>query len=492
MKPGRNDPCPCGSGKKYKQCCLAKSVVALEDPAVLLWQRIRRELEGSPARMLRFVLDAYGEEAIDEAWSEFTLGDKTYADFDPYTPQIPVFMPWMFHRWAPKARTTDVIDTALHGVSPTAAWMLHRGRKLDPLLRDYFEACLDTPFGFVEVLTCDAGSGFRVRNVFTAQVDDVFEQSASRSLSVGDLIYGQVIRVKGIAVMEGFSPIAIPPKHKVELIALRQELRADFGEAPGTADDRDWEDILRERYLLISDALLNPVPPVLQNTDGHDLAMQRIVFDIDSAQVAFDKLRHLDLMQSEAEILEVAERDAEGNLRKIAFDWHRLGNSMHSDWDNTVLGRIEIDGPRLIVQVNSDERAAEARRLVERAMGKSVRYRDTEQLSDDPGEEASMDDDSLSFEWEGSDGLEDADAQAAIAAYMTAHLERWPEQPLPALAGRTPLDAIRDADGREMVEALVRQMERMPSYAPPQTDPAALRRLRERLGLAPSIGDGRT
>src|SRR5208337_3380033 len=24
MKTGRNDPCPCGSGKKYKKCCLAK------------------------------------------------------------------------------------------------------------------------------------------------------------------------------------------------------------------------------------------------------------------------------------------------------------------------------------------------------------------------------------------------------------------------------------------------------------------------------------
>jgi len=24
-KPGRNDPCPCGSGKKFKQCCLGKS-----------------------------------------------------------------------------------------------------------------------------------------------------------------------------------------------------------------------------------------------------------------------------------------------------------------------------------------------------------------------------------------------------------------------------------------------------------------------------------
>ncbi len=23
-KPERNDPCPCGSGQKYKRCCLAK------------------------------------------------------------------------------------------------------------------------------------------------------------------------------------------------------------------------------------------------------------------------------------------------------------------------------------------------------------------------------------------------------------------------------------------------------------------------------------
>ena len=23
-KVGRNDPCPCGSGKKYKQCCMGK------------------------------------------------------------------------------------------------------------------------------------------------------------------------------------------------------------------------------------------------------------------------------------------------------------------------------------------------------------------------------------------------------------------------------------------------------------------------------------
>jgi uncharacterized protein len=25
-KPGRNDPCPCGSGKKYKKCCGAATL----------------------------------------------------------------------------------------------------------------------------------------------------------------------------------------------------------------------------------------------------------------------------------------------------------------------------------------------------------------------------------------------------------------------------------------------------------------------------------
>lgn len=29
VRPGRNEPCHCGSGKKYKQCCLDKDEAAL-------------------------------------------------------------------------------------------------------------------------------------------------------------------------------------------------------------------------------------------------------------------------------------------------------------------------------------------------------------------------------------------------------------------------------------------------------------------------------
>src|ERR1700693_1982851 len=33
---GRNDPCPCGSGKKYKKCCEAKDAAQSTDAAELL------------------------------------------------------------------------------------------------------------------------------------------------------------------------------------------------------------------------------------------------------------------------------------------------------------------------------------------------------------------------------------------------------------------------------------------------------------------------
>ena len=35
MKNGRNDKCYCGSGKKYKKCCLLKNSIAMDDKTFL-------------------------------------------------------------------------------------------------------------------------------------------------------------------------------------------------------------------------------------------------------------------------------------------------------------------------------------------------------------------------------------------------------------------------------------------------------------------------
>lgn len=37
QKIGRNDPCPCGSGKKYKSCCLLKGASSTKHKLTAKW-----------------------------------------------------------------------------------------------------------------------------------------------------------------------------------------------------------------------------------------------------------------------------------------------------------------------------------------------------------------------------------------------------------------------------------------------------------------------
>jgi methionyl aminopeptidase len=47
VKVGRNDPCPCGSGQKYKKCCLEKEVPDNKDPGTLYAQRYKIQLKNN-------------------------------------------------------------------------------------------------------------------------------------------------------------------------------------------------------------------------------------------------------------------------------------------------------------------------------------------------------------------------------------------------------------------------------------------------------------
>ncbi len=82
MKPGRNDPCPCGSGRKYKQCCLAKDEAL--SPDELTWRRVRREIDGLHPILFKEALRHFGPEGLDEAWAEFHLWESSLSE-DPST-----------------------------------------------------------------------------------------------------------------------------------------------------------------------------------------------------------------------------------------------------------------------------------------------------------------------------------------------------------------------------------------------------------------------
>ena len=44
---GRNDPCPCGSGKKYKKCCESKNSPQKTEPKKLTADRISSVMQGT-------------------------------------------------------------------------------------------------------------------------------------------------------------------------------------------------------------------------------------------------------------------------------------------------------------------------------------------------------------------------------------------------------------------------------------------------------------
>ena len=152
-----------------------------------------------------------------------------------------------------------------------------------------------------------------------------------------------------------------------------------------------------------------------------------------------------------------------------------------------MLGWIEIDGTRLIAEVNSKARADAIRKKIETTLGAGIRYRASEIQSP----ERMLADLRAAGTARGGAVSEQSERLAElpevrekISEMMAAHWEHWVSQPLPILGNRTPMDAVKDPDGREIVESLVLQGERLGRSPNLQTDENVFRRLRGRLGLA--------
>jgi len=471
IQPGRNQPCPCGSGKKFKNCHARAMQVAASGPD-LTWKRIRRALDGFPDMMLRFVRSVYGPDALHEGWEEFDVW-RDGPGFDPDTPHMQVFMPWFFHHWAPDPHGTDITDATLHDRSPTAVLLERRGRRLDPLLRRYLEACVATPFSFHEVLHCQPGVGFRARDIFLGGEREVLERSASETMEVGGAFYGLLVTCDGVTLMEACGPLSIPPAEKISLIELRE--RISGGTAEVTAEMlADWNIELRDAYHELTEWLMDPPMPEMHNTEGHDLVFHTLTFEIGSAQEAFDALKHLANCDPPEEVEEAAQRDEEGRVEAAVFSW--------TD-ETTVLGHIEISGTRLVIQVNSAERAARFRAIMEGALGTKARHVDTEvQLLEE--ELAKRSEESEPEPPDELDLTDHPEVRQHLEEMMATHYEAWVAEKLPALGGLTPLEAVQDRAGREKVAALVDQLARDGRRMEPPLPEAIITKLRQRLGLA--------
>jgi len=455
-KVGRNDLCPCGSGRKYKRCCLEPQAASHS-----FWALQRDASHHLTQDMLSFAEDKLGEQ-IDAAWEDFNMTDLP-VPFDRYPGEQQIFMPYFLFHWDPH-RPHSGRGASRSGGVVTRWYELEKAGKLSEMERLLLEQATTQPLSFFEVLCSEAGERIRLRDILVGGETEVVERSASRMLQTGDILYGQIWDLQRFSILGCTAPIRIPPSWKGEVISLRKKLRKKV-----TRQNREMtpDDLARNRdairltYLTIRGALY--APPRLANTDGDPLVFHTLTFRIESPEKTFAALAPLSFGQSKEEILEGATFRQGGKLWSIEFAWRKKGNAKIPSWDNTILGNIKISGRSLIAEVNSENRAKRLRQEFEKRLGASATHRSTsvktvdEMLAKAPKRTRAEAKEDTEFE---QALLRDPEAKSQLQQMIQKQTEDWVHQKVPVLGGRTPLQAVRDPDGKEIVEALLLDWER--------------------------------
>ena len=197
-KIGRNDPCPCGSGKKYKRCCLAQQSASRS-----LWAQHRNASDELTRDMMRFAERKFGDQ-FEEAWQDFCLTDLP-VPYDADSLEHQIFMPYFLFHWDPQRPRTGKGASRRRGIV-TRWYELEKAARLSDMDRLFLEQATTQPVSFHEVLWSEAGQGIGLRDILIGTETEVLERSASQVLQTGDIVYGQVWNLEAISIFRLHGP----------------------------------------------------------------------------------------------------------------------------------------------------------------------------------------------------------------------------------------------------------------------------------------------
>ena len=218
---GRNEPCWCGSGRKYKQCHRNREQLPLEGRAAWLYQKAGMYLSDGPWRA----------EVLDAARIRSRYWDRPLATY---------------------AATQDplVCDAVLFEGGAFGEFLAERGTLLPDDERLLGEQWLLAARSVYDVETVSSGSGFTARDLRTGDKVEVRERTASRTLKTGMLICARLVPAGAtVQCFGGLEPVGL---HE------RDDLLRLLDSEP---DPTELVEFLSRRF----------APPVLQNTEGEDL-----------------------------------------------------------------------------------------------------------------------------------------------------------------------------------------------------------------------------
>jgi len=477
VTPGRNDPCPCGSGKKYKKCCLLAERVAGDELTPRILNRCSEEAADV---LVEYAHRIHGRNTMAWVWQDF-WGGKGREEWPRESPYVPLWVPWMIYHWIPDEEEDPGRFPSAGTVA--ARFLAEAGWKIDELTRRYIEAARSEPFTFWQVEAVEPGRGLLLHDMATERECFAHERTASQTLVAADIIFCHVLGLEDVYTISATGPYVLPPARLRRIVEgflapkmayLRQGgSQASISPARLLEYDLDFIDL----YQSCVEELLHPSLPEVRNSDGDRLEWATSTYRFSPE----DRGR----LTERLETMRNFERSDEAG-EPVEFAW--ISPRHTGPIAGAHKARIEVQDDVLVTESNSRTRDRNLRKRLEGRLGDLLAYEHTTHQSLDPTElmEAEAQrpkkeepDDSGALDPEGLP----PEAREQLEAILEAQHLQWADLQVPALGGLTPRQAVRTSEFRDEVERLIADHENAQSRHPHPQFRFDFNRLRGELGL---------
>ncbi len=457
MSIGRNDSCPCGSGKKYKKCHGALDHVAVVTPEIARATALKAIDVQLNDRIMRFARMFYGPD-----WLSNVLRSEDLLDEEgPSDASVPIFTPWL-----------QYFKVNAGGLTVAEEWCFQEGTRISPDERLLLNAYRSAWMSIWEVTEVQPGIGSRLRDVLTRQECFIHDIRSSFTLRKFDALLAIILTCNGVSFFGGAHAQPLPPRF-TEVVTHEARRWCRVRTRPVSFKklrDPDMQLALLSLWNDVADDMLHQPMPVMQNTDGDPF----VVTTDDFALIA----RSEEIARTLASVPGVQEPERDGATRVFVVTKH--GNSTHPSWDNTIIGRLVLSDTRLTVETNSTRRADALRSVLETQLQGLVRFRMRKEENT-----AHLMAEAQASVASGEPRVETplpAEAEAELRKFRERHMRNWIDDSIPALGGHTPREAARLSRVRPKLEMLLKELDRGEA-ALPEGQRIDLRWLREALGL---------
>jgi hypothetical protein len=484
-KIGRNDPCPCGSGRKYKKCCgreRPESGFFLPD----------EERTGTPLdeyfallpflalhmqKIIQFETDGPELKKARRSYEKRYRPGKDDGILDSH------YMSWLFSdlRFGKSRRT--IVERVLD--DPMTSRLVEPGPTCLKHMADSCATFYEVIDPGPDVIVLDElGTGRRWNVLF-------FRELFGTAPGKGEVWYTRLLGPPERA-LSYTTPYVYEPETRAQFERGVRGLAKDYLKSQlsiGVPADRLFAESQKEsalfwaEYIRVSNSpsrpMLSSVPsewpdtrlPHLANTDGEDIVFTEMHFRVKDEKVARRRLAVL--------------KSFDYDEKRDTWTWLKARSRVSPDAPRTSLGTFSFKEGRLVAEMNSRERAL---RLEAKLLGhlrgllvlEKTLYRRMEDLPPLSPEELAA----HRKEYEELNAR--PEVQAALRNYLEKHyFEKWPREKVPALGNLTPLQAAKTEKGREKLDALLDYYDRVQEGKSGTLPRVDINRLRRLLGFPP-------